>query len=77
MPKQKLVSEQLRSAIEQSGLTRYGISKETGISQGILSRFMNDQEAGLSLSNVDKLCVMLGAKLVVDAKPAASSKRKR
>jgi hypothetical protein len=53
--------------------TRYRISMETGISESILSRFIN-RGAGLSLANVDKLCDCIGAELVIKSKPARRSK---
>lgn len=62
MAKQKPFSEQLRDAIRKSELTRYAISKETGIAQSILARFVNDG-AGLSMVSVDKLCAALGLSL--------------
>lgn len=62
------ISEQLRHAIEQCGESRYRLSKETGVSQSILSRFING-EMGLNLENIDRLCEYLGARLVVDPKP--------
>ena len=54
---------QLRRAVEQSDLTRYKISKRTGIAQSILSRFIN-QGAGLSMASIDKLIDCLGLRLV-------------
>ena len=41
MAKKRPISEQLREAIRRSGKTRYRISLETGISESILSRFVN------------------------------------
>lgn len=62
MAKRKLISEQLREAVRRADVTRYVISKQTGISQSILSRFLNNG-AGLSLANIDKLCEVLGVDL--------------
>ena len=59
MAKKQPLSEQLRRAVQQADLTRYEISKRTGIAQSILSRFVN-QGAGLSLDSIDKLCDYLG-----------------
>lgn len=61
----KLISDQLRDAIERSGKTRYRISLETGITQSQLSRFVNDPAVSLSLANIDKLCECIGAELVL------------
>ena len=56
--KPRLISDQLRQAIRDSGLTRYRIAKETGLSQVTLSRFFNG-ERGLTLKALDKLGVCL------------------
>ena len=56
-----------RRAVEESGLTRYEISKRTGIAQSILSRFVN-QGAGLSMESTDKLCECLGLRLVAEGR---------
>jgi transcriptional regulator with XRE-family HTH domain len=55
-------SEQLRRAIGSCGLTRYQLSKRTGISEATLSRFMSGQR-GLTLKAVDKLADLLEWKL--------------
>lgn len=68
MAKRQRFSEQLRRAVEQSDLSRYRISKQTGIAQSILSRFVNEG-AGLSMESVDKLCECLGLRLVADDPP--------
>ena len=58
-------SDQLRAAIGNSGLTRYVIAKAAGIHQTQLSRFMIGQR-GLSIEGIDKICELIGARLVVD-----------
>ncbi len=73
MTKKPPFSEQLRRAVEQSDLTRYRISKQTGIVQSILSRFVN-QGAGLSMDSVDKLCECLELRLVSEDKPLKKRK---
>ena len=62
--KKTTFSETLRQAIEDSGLSRYRISQETGIEQSALSRFMSGK-TGLSTSTIDKLAELLGLELVV------------
>ena len=56
MPKKPPVplTDQIRSAIDQSGLTRYRISKETGISESTLSKFYLKQR-GLSMDALNAL----------------------
>lgn len=62
------LTEQLRKAIEESGLTRYRISQETGISESTLSKFYLGQR-GLSMEAMDalgeclQLTIVLGRKL--------------
>lgn len=56
------ITEQLRTAIDASGMTRYAIHKLTGIDQAALSRFMAG-ESGFSLENLDVLCRVLGLEL--------------
>ena len=56
-------SDQIRKAIDASGMTRYQISKATGIAQSTLSRFM----AGHAMSTdvLDALAPVLGLSIVV------------
>ncbi len=70
----KSLSDQLRQAVLRCGKTRYRISLETGISESILSRFVN-RGAGLSLANVDKLCACIGAELLLKRKTAREKNR--
>ena len=60
---QALPSEQVREAIERladRGVTRYRISKTTGIRQSTLSRFMAaEQPRGLTLNSLDLLSPFL------------------
>ena len=60
--KRKLISDQLRDAIESSKVSRYRVSIETGISQSALSRFMSG-ERGLPLSTIDTLAEYLDLEL--------------
>lgn len=57
-----MFSDQLRKAIDESGMTRYAISKATGIDQAVLSKFMAG-ERGMLLPSVDKLCSLLDLEL--------------
>ena len=55
-------NKQLRRAVENADMTRYEISKQTGIAQSILSRFVN-QGAGLSIGSIDLICDCLDLEL--------------
>jgi hypothetical protein len=74
MPKKgnrKPLSDELREAVERSGLSRYSIWQQTGIDQGSLSKFM-DGERGLGMESIDKLADLLGLHIC-----AADAKRSR
>jgi plasmid maintenance system antidote protein VapI len=60
---QPTMTELLRAAIGQSGLTRYRIAKDTGIDEAALMRFVRG-ETSLRLDRADVLADYLGLKLV-------------
>ena len=64
----KLVSDQVRQAIDDSGLTRYRISKETGISETALALFYNGQR-GLSMKALNALGEFLQLTIHLGRKP--------
>ncbi len=55
-------ADQLRIEIEQCGKSRYQISKETGIGQEVLSRFMAGKK-GLSMDSIERLFENLRLKI--------------
>lgn len=67
MVKKEALSEQLRQIIRECGMTRYAISKKTGIPESTLSRFVVGG-GGLSLDNVDLLVEALELELVAKGK---------
>lgn len=71
--KSKLVSDQIRQAIDDSGLTRYRISQEAGISETALALFYNGQR-GLSMKALNKLGQFLELKVVLGRKPEKKEK---
>ena len=57
--------KQLAKAIEDSGQTRYRISKATGIDQAVLCRIATGSGTGsCSTKTLDVLCEYLGLELV-------------
>ena len=68
-------SDKLRAAVKNAPITRYAMSKTTGIHESALSRFVSGG-SGLSLANLDKLAALLGWDLVI-ASAATGSRRKR
>jgi transcriptional regulator with XRE-family HTH domain len=57
------LSAQLRRAVAESGLSRYRIAKDVGVSQATLSKFMSGQR-GLSMAVMDRIGERLGLSLV-------------
>ena len=61
------LSDQLRSAIEHSGLTCYAICKATGLHKSVMSRFMAGK-TGLAQDKIDRIGLLLGLKLAATRK---------
>ena len=62
----KKLTDQLRQVIDDSGVTRYRIAKETGISESTLSKFCLGQR-GLSMDALDRLGKYLGLEIIISA----------
>ena len=58
------LSEQLRAAIEKADVSRYEISRATGVSQSTLSKFVLGTRPGLSFDAMDRVGEYLGLELV-------------
>jgi hypothetical protein len=67
-----MITECIQEAIRSAGMSRYAISKATGIDQGQLCRFMQGQPGGLSFESVDRVLDCLG--LAVEIKPRSTTK---
>ena len=63
----KKMTDQVRQAIDTSGLTRYRIAQDTGIDESTLAKFYHGTR-GLSLDNLDRLCAYLKLRIVMDRK---------
>lgn len=59
----KTITETIKVAMEESGISRYQIAKDTGILQTSLSRFIRG-ETSLRLDKADLLAEYLGLELV-------------
>ena len=70
------MSNQLRRCVEQSGLSRYAISKATGIDQATLSRFMSG-ERGLPMKTLDVLAEFLRLRVVMDGPRDEATRKAR
>ena len=67
------LSDQIRTAVDASGKSRYRIAKELGIAESTISRFMSGQ-GGLSMDNLDALADLLGLNLAVSKRATAKTK---
>jgi len=69
----KLLTDQLRQAIDDCELTRYRIAKETGISESTLAQFYNGHR-GLSMEALNALGEFLQLKITRGRKPDTKGK---
>lgn len=68
-----LLTDQLRQVIDDSGLTRYEIAKETGIDESALAKFYNGRR-GLSMEALNALGEFLQLKIILGRKPETKGK---
>jgi transcriptional regulator with XRE-family HTH domain len=57
------LSDQIRKAIRESGISQYRLATEVRMNTGHLSRFMSGK-AGLSLDALDRIGLVLGLRIV-------------
>ena len=63
MARRTMLSDQIRAAVDRSGMSRYRICQESGIDQPSMSRFMSGQ-GGLSVERLDQLAAVLDLRIV-------------
>jgi transcriptional regulator with XRE-family HTH domain len=66
-----MLTERIQEAIRAAGMSRYAISKATGVDQGLLCRFLKGQSR-MSLDTVDKVLGVLG--LEIELRPSRMRK---
>jgi hypothetical protein len=64
------LTEQLRTAIRESGLTLTELSKRADLALPMLTRFVKG-ERGLTLASAEKVCEALRLRLAPDRRPKA------
>lgn len=69
----KKLTDQVRQAIDDSGLTRYRIAQETGIDESALAKFYNGHQ-GLSMGALNALGEFLQLKITLGRKPSRKGK---
>src|SRR3954454_13996427 len=62
--KRSTLSDQVRRAINDSGMSRYALCKEIELSQSTMSRFMAGK-GGLSMDMLNRVGAVLGLEIVV------------
>jgi transcriptional regulator with XRE-family HTH domain len=62
------LTDQLRQAIDESGMTRYQIAKATGIDESALAKFYNGHR-GLSMDALNALGEFLQLTITLGRKP--------
>lgn len=67
------LSNQVRKAVEECGMSRYAISKATGIGQAALSRFVSG-ERGMELATLDRLADFLDLNITTSNRPKGKGK---
>ncbi len=68
------LSEQIRRAVATSGLSQYRISKELGVAESTISRFMSGK-GGLSMEFLDVLADLLDLNITAARKRRLSKGR--
>jgi transcriptional regulator with XRE-family HTH domain len=69
MPKKRTrFSDEIRAAVERSGLSRYAICKSLGIPQSSMSRFMSG-ENWLGQETIDALAELLDLRVAAGKRP--------
>jgi transcriptional regulator with XRE-family HTH domain len=62
------LSDQVRRAVDASGLSRYRIAKEIHVAESTMSRFMSGR-TGLSMEYLDRLADLLDLDITTTRRP--------
>jgi transcriptional regulator with XRE-family HTH domain len=64
----RIFGDQIRQAVDASGLSRYAICKAIQLNQGAMSRFMSGK-SGLSMDALDRLAEHIGLEVAIRRTP--------
>jgi ribosome-binding protein aMBF1 (putative translation factor) len=70
----KKISDEIRDAVNASGMSRYSIAKNLEIVESTMSRFMSGK-GGLSMDYIDRLAELLGIHILT--RPAKEQARRK
>lgn len=73
-PPARTISDQLRDAINDSGLSVRALGKLADVDDGMIHRFLSG-ERGLTTPTLDKLCRALGLRLTESGRRASPARR--
>jgi len=62
-PKKPGLVDEIRAAVKASGMSQYDLSRESGVSESAVSRFVSG-ERGLSMEALDAIAGVLGLHVV-------------
>ena len=74
MKKRKRLSDEVKAAVDASGMSRYEICKRIGLDQGVMSRFMSGK-VGLSMKTLDVLADFLDLHITTGTKAKKGKRR--
>ena len=67
------MTDQVRRAIDDSGVTRYRIAQDSGIDESSLAKFYHGTR-GLTQDNLDRLFEYLGLRVIMNRTPTRKGK---
>ena len=70
-----MILERIIQEIDRSGITRYRISMDTGIDQGVLHRIVHG--GSCSIETADVLCKYLGLELIQIKEKKGKTRKRR
>lgn len=70
-----ITPEEVRTLMQERGITAYQISKMSGISESTISRFFNTPKRSIRLDTLETILDKLGCDLVIKKRPGRKPTR--